>query len=207
MHYTSSMENPETHMEGKQTGDQPHDGQSLREWMDRAQRAHELVDAVDFRKVAVHDQQEVEKLTPVAKALTGLATGNLVEHVEGVDEIVPEIDAHHQRKKDLFSTLATTANPERLGRVLHNAGESEQLLPLELIPHSEGLPEFYLCVAAENAVGLGNFGVFISATEIFAAAINEPTNKHRWHIVRSRPYENDEEMRESVEQLCRTAFD
>ncbi len=207
MHYTSSMENPETHMEDEQTGDQPHAGKSLREWMDRAQRAHELVDAVDFRKVTVHDQQEVVKLTPVAKALTGLAAGDLVEHVEGVDEIVPEIDAHHQRKKDLFTILATTANPERLGRVLHKAGESEQLLPLELIPHSEGLPEFYLCIAPESAEGPGNFGVFISATEIFAASINEPTNKHHWHIVRSRPFENDADLRESVEQLCRTAFD
>ena len=207
MHYTLSMENPETHIQGNQTSDQPHDGQSLRAWMDRAQRAHELVDAVDFKKVAAHDHQEVKKLTPVAEALTGLAKGKLVEHVDGVDEIVPLIGSHHQRKTDLFTTLAAAGNAERLGRVLHNAGDSEQLLPLELIPHGEGLPEFYLCVAPENAAGVGNFGVFISATDIFAAAINHPANKHRWRIVRSRPYENDAEMRESVEQLCRTAFD
>ena len=207
MHYTLSMENPETPLQSNQTSAQADDGQCLHEWMERAQRAHELVDAVDFKKVAAHDHQEVEKLAPVALALAGLATGNLVEHVDGIDEIVPQSDTHYQRKTALFNILAAAGNAERLGRVLHNAGNNQQLLPLELIPHSEGLPEFYLCVAPENAIGAGNFGVFISATSIFAATINDPTTKHHWRIICSRSYENDEAMREDVEQLCRTAFD
>ena len=197
-------------MEKPDTPNEPDSGagdESLQALMDRARRAHELVDAVDFQKVTAHDPTEVDKLHGVADALGELAHGEAVEHVEGVDEVVPQLSEDQQRKTALFTTLADAGFADNLGRVLHNLGEAQQLLPLDLIPHTQGLPAFDLCVAPGNATGNGNFGIFVSASGIFAASINEPTNKHHWRIARSRPYDNEDELIQSIQQFTTTAFE
>ena len=37
-------------------------------------------------------------------------------------------------------------------------------------------------------------GIFVSSRGVFAAVVPEPVTKHRWRIVRSRPYDDEEEM-------------
>ena len=81
-------------------------GDTLAAWIQRAKRAHELVDAVDLSKVADHDPEEVSKVGDVADALGELESGHAVEHVDGVDEITPEIDATHQKLEALFELLS-----------------------------------------------------------------------------------------------------
>ena len=96
---------------------------------------------------------------------------------------------------------------ERMSRVLTLEDGEATLRPLEIIPHREGLPDFDVCIAPEEAVGLGNFALFVSATGIFAASINEPASKHLWRIARSRPYENFDELRGALQNYARTAFE
>ncbi len=183
------------------------DDDSLETWINRAKRAHELVDAVNLDKVAAHDAGEIHKLDSVSNALQQLSEGNVLDHVEGVDEVMPELDAEQQRRADLMAAIAEDGWVERMSRVLTLEDGDATLRPIEIIPHREGLPDFDLCVAPEEAVGLGNFALFVSATGIFAASINEPASKHLWRIARSRPYENFDELRGALRNYSKTAFE
>ena len=73
---------------------------SLQDWIARAKRAHELVDAVDLKKVVEHDATERAKVTTVSEALTDLEAGQMVAHVEGIGEVVVEVnELQHKRAK------------------------------------------------------------------------------------------------------------
>jgi hypothetical protein len=187
--------------------EQEADPGSLADWIKRAKRAHELVDAVNLDKITEHDQTEVAKLSTVSNALDDLADGKDVEHVEGVDEVLPELDPEQQRKTVLFATLADAGLAVRMGRLLFVDQGAVQLKPLELIPHNEGLPEFDVCVAPENAAQSGNFGLFVSPQGVFAASISEPPTTHHWRVVRSSPYDNHEELVQTLRQFSTSVFD
>ncbi len=184
-------------MSEDQTNPAPEDNDSLQAWMDRAKRAHELVEAVDLDKVVKHDTEEVDKLNSVTGALADLSDGKEITHVEGVDEVVESLDPAAERKVQLLSQMAAVGWSDRLGRVLFIEGGNTSLKPVELIPHRKGLPEYDICIAPEQAVGNGNFALFISANGVFSASVSEPTSKHHWRISRSQPYE-------SVQQLLKT---
>ena len=174
----------------------PHapDDSSLSDWIDRAKRARELVDAVDLKKVFEHDETEVAKVASVSSALYELGQGHELGHVEGVDEVVPDMDESILRKSALVEALSVAGFADRIGRLRSVQSEGSALRPLDLIPHHEGLPEFDLCLAPETAPHSGHFGLFVSGNGLFAASIAEPPNKHHWHIARSRPYDTEEEL-------------
>lgn len=219
MHYTKAMENPEkTPGETPDPESAPHEGDSpegstapadnsLRDWIDRAKRAQELVDAVDLDKIVAHDETEVKKLTTVGNALDDLSEGRDVAHVEGVDTVLPELDPEQQRKSELFAVIANGGFAERLGRLLFIEKGETQLKPLELIAHHEGLPDFDICVAPEASSQSGNFGLFVSPQGIFAASISEPSSTHHWRVVRSSPYDNPEELLQSLRSFSASAFE
>ncbi len=207
LHYTFDMENPGSDMDESKPEDAAQNEDSLETWINRAKRAHELVDAVDLDKVVAHDSNEVNKLDSVSDALHELSQGNMLEHVEGVDEVIPELDAEQQRRADLFAAIAEDGWVERMSRVLTMNDGNPTLRPLEIIPHREGLPDFDICVAPEEAVGNGNFALFVSATGVFAATISEPASKHLWRIVRSRPYETFDELRNALRQYSTSVFE
>ncbi|MEE4284002.1 MAG: hypothetical protein V2I41_18855 [Pseudomonadales bacterium] len=213
MHYTLPMENPDDAMEDpnkpeNQSSDEAPastpDPQvdSLGDWIDRAKRAHELVDAVDLKKVAEHDSTELSKLGTVTDALNDLSEGRLVAHVEGVDEVMPEIDAEQQRKSDLFAAIAAAGWVDRMGRVLYVSADQDSVKPLELIPHREGLPDFDICIAPSQRVSYGNYGIFVSGHGIFAASIGEPASKYHWRIDRSQPYDSMDELMRSISSFA-----
>lgn len=211
LHYTIGMEKPDENM---QDSNEPAEDNlpeenaasedSLGDWIDRAKRAHELVDAVDLEKVAAHDPVELNKLDTVSDALQDLSDGKQIEHVEGVDEVVPEIGEEEQRKAKLFSDVAGGGWVDRMGRVLFVDGGGAVMKPLELIPHREGLPDFDICIAPEQRLSYGNYGIFVSSHGIFAASISEPVSKHHWRIDRSRPYDNEEELLRSITTFSQT---
>lgn len=203
------MENPGDEMEKPQNQSKStdpanpagHKEDTLGDWINRAQRAHELVDAVDLQKVTAHDPVELNKLETVGRALNDLGRGKEIEHVEGVDEVVPDIDENQQRKANLFSDIAGAGWIDRMGRILCVDEQGTHVKPLELIPHQEGLPEFDICIAPEQRLSRGNYGIFISSHGIFAASISEPVSKHHWRIDRSRPYDADDELHKSISQF------
>ena len=156
---------------------------------------------MDLQKVAAHDEAELNKLSTVSAALGDLAEGKSVERVEGVDDVMPEIDEDQMRRTELFSAIASAGWIDRMGRVLSVDGSQSVVKPLELIPHQEGLPKFDICIAPEQRVSYGNYGIFVSSHGIFAASIAEPVSKHHWRIDRSRPYDNEEELLQSISQF------
>ena len=214
LHYTESMEKP---TDEKQDAEEPllideidqgqPDNDSLEAWINRAKRAHELVDAVDLKKVAQHDEIEVAKVGQVTSALRDLEQGHDVDHVEGVDEVVPVMDETMLRKAELIEKLSGAGWADRISRVLSVHGDAIELMPLDLIPHSEGLPEYDLCVAPEASPLSGHFGLFVSTSGVFAASIADPPSKHHWRIARSRPFDNDQELFASLKSFAQSAFE
>jgi len=180
---------------------------SLDELIVQAKRTHELVDAVDLAKVVEHDPTEIEKLESVEQALHELEQGRLIDHVEGVDDVVTVIDAEQARKTAQLLALSEAGWADRIGRILSMREGEGTCLPIEIIPHHEGLPEFEVCIAPKDAVGNANFGIFVSTMGIFAASISEPTEKHHWRILRSCPYANTEELLSAVQQFNDGAFE
>lgn len=192
---------------GPDAGSDATDSESLDELISRAKRAHDLVEAVDLEKVAAHDASEVDKLSHVANALDEIAQGREVEHVEGVDEVMPVLDANQQRIAALLEHLSNAGYADRLGLLLYAAGADTSRRPQNIVPHVEGLPAFDTCVAPEACVGSGYFGLFVSESGVFAAGVNEPVTKHHWRIYRSRPYDNLAELSQIISQFSLSAFE
>ena len=166
---------------------------SLRELIEQAQRAHDLVEAVDLQRVAAHDAGELDKLANVTEALGDLAAGREVDHVEGVDEVIPQ-DPQLKRKLALLELLNGAGYDARVGRVLYMKDGKPTLVPHDILPHGEGLPEHLISVAPPAAVGNGHFGLFVSNNGCFAASLSDPASKHHWRIVRSGPFNSTDEL-------------
>lgn len=207
MHYTGDMEKPKDDKHDVPCETQAPDESSLSDWINRAKRARQLVEAVDLKKVFEHDETEVAKVASVSSALYELGQGHDLGHVEGVDEVIPDIDENILRRSALVEALSTAGFADRIGRVRSVQAEQSVLRPLDLIPHHEGLPDFDLCIAPETAPQSGHFGLFITSNGLFSASIAEPPNKHHWHIARSRPYEHDEELIENIRLFDQSGFE
>ena len=179
---------------------------SVRDWMDRARRAHDLLDRLNLDGVADHDPEAIEKLSKVTIALEQLSEGRNVEYVPGVDENeAPTLDEHQIRRSELLAVLSKAGLGDRLGRVfLH--GAVEPTTALDLIPHRDGLPDFDVCIAPDHTPAEGAQGIFVSQRGVFAALIPEPVTRHKWRILRSRPFDDHGEMLETVKRfMCKTA--
>ena len=174
---------------------------SVQDWIHRARRAHDLVDRVDLDGVAANDLQAVEKLKKVASALDDLSRGKDVDYVAGVDEDeAPELDADQLRRSELMAVLTEAGLAERIGRVFVH-GADEPLSALDLIPHRDGLPAFDVCIAPDHTPAEGAQGIFISERGVFAALIPEPVTRHKWRILRSRPFDDHAEMLATVRRF------
>lgn len=174
----------------------PADDMSTDEWMSIAKRAQDLVGKVDLGRVTDHDDPEVRKLAKVVDALSDLNEGKLVGEIEGVDspldDAPPVLDARAARVAKVMSDLESAGYAGRIGRVfLDSAGD---MRPREIVAHSEGLPDYDMCVAPDFAPAAGAHGIFISEKGVFAAQVPEPVNEHRWRILRSRPFEDEPDL-------------
>ncbi|MEZ5549491.1 MAG: hypothetical protein R3E82_01240 [Pseudomonadales bacterium] len=167
---------------------------SIRDWIDRARRAHDLVERVDLRGVAAHDPQAVEKLKKVGSALDELSAGRDVQYIDGVDEDeAPTLDEEQMRRSELMIVLSQAGLSDRLGRV-YVEGTTNGTVALDIVPHREGLPEFDVCVAPDHSPADGAHGIFVSQLGVFSALIPAPPTRHRWRILRSRPFDDQREM-------------
>ena len=174
---------------------------SVQDWIDRAKRAQDLVGRVDLERVVAHDRDAVNKLDKVANALDDLSQGQNVEYVPGVDDDeAPTLDERHIRRSELMELLDKAGFGERLGRVFMS-GSEDPIRLLELIPHNEGLPEFDVCVAPDYTPADGAQGIFVSERGVFAALIPEPVTRHKWRILRSRPFDDHQEMLDTVSRF------
>ncbi len=171
------------------------ESESLADLMKQAQKAHEIIEAVDFEKVASHDPEEVGKLQGVNEALGKLSEGEQVNRVDGLDE-VENLDPAFAIKNELLLLLDDAGLGERLGRVYTLGLGSAQpgTKPAEIVPHREGLPAFDVVIAPNYAPADGAHGIFVSYSGVFSAHVPEPITRHHWKIMRSQPYDDNEEL-------------
>ena len=179
--------------------EQPTD--SVQDWIHRAKRASDLVDRVDLDKLAEHDTEEVNKLDKIADALGSLSEGQNVDYVPGVDiDEAPTLDEHQIRRSELMELLDREGLSDHLGRV-YMSGAEEAVRALDLIPHRDGLPDFDVCLAPEYTPADGAHGIFVSDRGVFSALIPEPVTRHKWRILRSRPFDDAGEMLTTIRRF------
>ncbi len=169
--------------------------ESLADLMRQAKRAQEIIGAVDFGKIATHDTDEVSKLSGITEALERLSEGEVVDRVDGIDE-VHNTDPRQAWITELMELLDSAGHSERVGRVFAIASGEERgrMKPLDMVPHREGIPLHDLCLAPNYAPSEGAHALFISATGVFSAHAAQPFNRHKWKILRSQRYDSDTEL-------------
>ena len=173
----------------------PQKEESLSDLIRQAQRAHEIIDAVDFDKLKQHDSEEVGKLEGVREALDKLSVGEDVNRVDGVDEVA-NLDPAFAIRNELLLMLDEAGLGERVSRVYTLGLGSSQPggKPAEIVPHREGLPAYDVCIAPNYAPADGAHGIFVSYNGVFSAHVAEPVTRHTWKILRSQPYDDHEEL-------------
>ncbi len=202
-----AQENPSKPTEPPEQADAADNEPTLGDLLDSARRAHELVDALDLKKVSAHDQEEIQKLKAVSAAMEDLAQGKRVEHVDGVDDVVPALNEAQKRRSELLQILTQAGWSDNIGRILTNNEEGSTTRPMEIIPHQEGLPQFDVCLAPLHAKGLGNFAVCVSAAAVFATSLREPPEKHLWRTLSSGPYEGTDELLQLIDNFTSRVFE
>ena len=167
---------------------------SVKIWIDRAKRAQRLVGQVDLERITDHDPAEFKKLAKVSRALNAITEEkDSPVSVEDATEKAPTLNEHHKKRSELMEALDAAGFGDRLGRI-YTSNFDDPIRPLDLIPHTQGLPAFDVCVAPEHSPPEGAQGIFISTQGIFAAFIPEPATRHKWRILRSRPYDDLDEL-------------
>lgn len=177
------------------TSNHQNDGESLADLIRQAQRTHEIIEAVNFDKLRAHDAEEVAKLDGVHEALSKLSEGEQVQRVDGVDE-VDNLDPAFAIRNELMLLLDDQGLGERLSRIytLGLRGSQPGSKPLEIVPHREGLPAFDVVIAPNYAPADGAHGIFVSYSGVFSAHVAEPITRHHWKILRSQPYDDNDEL-------------
>ena len=181
--------------------DEPQD-RSLDELLEMAKRAQTIIGHLDLEAVARHEPSEVDKLRKIASAVEALDRGEQVDFVPGVDEEEdgpPTIDPRKMRTATLMTLLDASGLGARLGRIYVSDGDPQEK-PLDAIPHTDGIPENDLCVAPDYSPTDGVHGIFISDRGVFSVMVPNPVLENRWRIMRSMPYDNDDELVEIVQR-------
>ncbi len=175
---------------------------SVQTWINRARRAQRLVSQVDLERIVNHDAAEFEKLIEVSRAMD-LLCNEADKPVSAVDvtEEAPTLDEHQQKRSELLQALDAAGYGDRLSRI-YMSNFDDPIRPLDLIPHIQGLPEFDVCLAPEHSPPEGAQGIFISERGVFAAFIPEPATRHKWRILRSRPYDDLDELLTTVRRFA-----
>ena len=183
-------------------------GASVQASIDRARRAQQLVGQVDFERIVEHDPAEFEKLSKVNRALDVLSKEDDKPDSDRItaEEEVPILDEHQKQRSELMNVLVAAGFGDRLGRI-YMANFDDPIRPLDLIPHNEGLPSYDVCVAPEHSPPDGAQGIFISEQGIFVAFIPEPATRHKWRILRSRPFEDHAELLTTVRRFAAAPTD
>ena len=173
----------------------PQGKESLADLLRQAKRAQEIIGAVDFSKIAAHDSDEVGKLSGITEALERLSEGEVVDRVDGVDE-VHNTDPRQAWVSDLMNLLDEAGHSDRIGRVfaITSGDDRGRMKPLDMVPHREGIPLHDLCLAPNYAPSEGAHALFISATGVFSAHAAQPFNRHKWKILRSQRYDSEIEL-------------
>ncbi|HET6474021.1 MAG TPA: hypothetical protein VFG38_19440 [Pseudomonadales bacterium] len=173
---------------------------SLSELIEIAKRAQTILGHLDLDAIANHDPAAVAKLASVADAIQALDNGEDVAFVPGVDENVaqaPVLDPRQVRRSELMELLDKAGYADRLGRIYVEPGEPP-VKPLEFAPHQDGLPLFDICLAPDYSPGDGAHGIFISNRGVFSVMVPKPIKENRWRVLRSVPYENENELIDTV---------
>ncbi len=173
---------------------------SLNELIEIAKRAQSILGHLDLEAIASHDPDAVAKLASVAHAIQALDDGEDVGFIPGIDENVegpPVLDPRQVRRSELMELLDKAGYAARLGRVYVEPADTPEK-PLEFVAHQDGLPLFDICLAPDYSPADGAHGIFISNRGVFSVMVPKPIVENRWRVLRSVPYESEDELIDTV---------
>lgn len=199
---------------------------SLESLLAQAKQAQALVGQLDLSLIAEHDESEIMQMKEVIAALekienlhskvnpdiTDTADAKATTHktLESSTNPAPEnvlnnppkqsAKPHESSESAILALIMEAGFESRVDRIFFS-GSDYPVKPLSYVPHKKGLPKFDVCIAPESAPIDGAQGIFISTRGVFCAAVPEPVASSEWRIIRSMPYESNDEMLDLVHRF------
>ena len=90
----------------------------------------------------------------------------------------------------------------RLRRVFVT-GAGQGMVPLLDVPHRHGLPGFDNCLAPDDSPVDGAFGIFVSQSAVFAAALRRPFADNEWQVIETIHCRQQRDIVDAVADLMR----
>jgi hypothetical protein len=173
--------------------------------------------SLDYKRVARHDQQEIEKLWQVLNELdimpgqawcdqfnqhahTSAVSGKSVGRERADVSGMTEREAKITRRSEIIEEINEGGFGDRVGKVYDSFAE-QRVIALRDVPHRRGLPVFEVVVAPDFAPISGMHGIFISNLEVASAILAFPCDEHDWQVLNRKNYLSLEEMTEYVTLL------
>ena len=91
---------------------------------------------------------------------------------------------------------------QRIGRVFVT-DHPEALVPIDKIPHRDGLPVFEKCLAPDDSPIHGAHGIFVTSTTVFTAVLPQPFSSNGWQVLNIVHCDDQKMIIETVMQLLR----
>ena len=184
--------------------------------LDQASQVVSNSKTLDYKRIAIHDDEEVEKLHGVLRELDIKAVerstasrsttihqqpGEMTVTRNRVDTTgMSERDAKVTRRGEIMEMLNDQGFGDRVGRV-YDTFSPERSRSVGDVPNRNGLPLFEIAVAPDFAPISGLHGIFISNLEVVTAILPFPGEEHEWQVLNRKNYQSLEQMAEFVTLL------
>ncbi len=90
----------------------------------------------------------------------------------------------------------------RLRRVFVT-GAGQGMVPLQEMPHRNGLPSFDNCLSPDDSPIDGAFGFFVSQSTVFAAVLRRPFMDNQWQVIETIHCQQQRDIVDAVADLMR----
>lgn len=190
------------------------DKSSTTRLIDQATALLAVTRQLDYLKILKHDQHEVAKLRSLLGGLNEGGAGMAhsapkpvaSEAGKGSDDDSSQREMlKANRQMAILEQLTIEGFSDRLGRV-YNSRSEERSMEFRKVPHHKNLPEFDMIVSADYSPGEGVHGIIMTEHHVMSVFLAAPGEQNEWETLKSRSYDNMEEMGEYV-TLMSAGFD
>jgi hypothetical protein len=175
--------------------------------IDAAHRLLSVLRYLDFKAIVRHDKLAVSQLQQALQVM-GVKPGvsRSLQNTSAIPRPIPKASPQltnvvsTDKRLDIKTALNGEGFADRLG-FIYNSESEQRMVNFDKVPHRSGLPTFLFVIAPDFAPIAGYHGIFVTATEVFAAIL-PATGGGMWKIDERRTYADVPQMAEWVTLLC-----
>lgn len=174
--------------------------------VDEAHRLVSICKHLDFAAITRHEPLAVAQLQQAVQLLGIKVIRDMGSSRRGGDDVTAPAGAVRSaaaapaaREAAIEAMLIESGFAERLGRV-YNSESKQRMVEFQTVAQRSGLPAFLFVIAPDFAPVAGYHGIFVTASDVYAAVF--PVNGNgMWQIDARRSYADMSQMAEWVTLL------